>query len=487
MLTLAAALTGRPAEADEPFYRGRSLTAWLNDLWSDPSPAPSGPAVEALRAIGSAAVPTLLAELQSLPAPALEAPPAPVPDGQRRWRAFQTLQLIGQPACTSESAAALANIAVGTDLPLATRALETLASWGAAASNAIPPILHRLNAQTAAGGPSLSAAHPPSPPYVWTLARIGSDSKDVLLALLADRGPNLHFTLSHWCEPSKSGLKLMREAVCDPAVPSASRIAAISFLNVRRDTNLLAAVPKLLKELELRGALTAYLDRQSTNALPLCPLLLEAAAQVWAEKDGQSAQGIFRAVARSGRSDPQQVIPLLLPLTFDERFPINCAIPADVIAPLWADARLALEELMDDRDKLASLLAGYLVHSNWRLRNAAAARLWGMGRLDAEAIANLKTCLSDTNELVRLSAAVTLARRPEFRERVMDQLLASIDSGTLSLDLRIHALHQLWQRRPAGKEIARALPVLQRAQKNPDTRIQQLASRVLASLEPSEP
>jgi hypothetical protein len=110
-----------------------------------------------------------------------------------------------------------------------------------------------------------------------------------------------------------------------------------------------------------------------------------------------------------------------------------------------------------------------------------------MGRLDAEAIANLKTCLSDTNELVRLSAAVTLARRPEFRERVMDQLLASIDSGTLSLDLRIHALHQLWQRRPAGKEIARALPVLQRAQKNPDTRIQQLASRVLASLEPSEP
>src|SRR4051794_7218531 len=74
VILVACGLNGWPAVAGEPSYRDRPLSAWLDDLQSEQDSATYKQAVDALREIGSAAVPILLAELQLLEAPAVEAP-----------------------------------------------------------------------------------------------------------------------------------------------------------------------------------------------------------------------------------------------------------------------------------------------------------------------------------------------------------------------------------------------------------------------------
>lgn len=482
LLLSVAATEGRGAEFEEPSYGGRPLSAWLDALPADQDPADDNRAVHAVREIGSAAVPFLLAELRTLQAPALEAPDAHAANAARMVRAFQVLRLIGKPACTPASVATLADLSVGTDRFLAREALETLAAWGPSASYAVPPILNCFNAQVAAGGPTMSANQPPPPPFARTLARIGPDSKEVLWALLADRTFG-RFSLGDWCDNSTLGIQLVREAASDPGVPTLSRRTAIGFLDSRRDTSLLAVLPKLLEEPALREPLLRYVERQGTNAASAWPVLLGAGSR-FVRDDPQFADRAFQVVAQCGRSTADTLLPELLRMTFDERFPINSAIPVDEPMPLCIAARSALEVLVGSRDKLAPILTQYLHHTDWRLRNAAAARLWGTGPLAKETVGELKTCLSDTNEVVRLSAAVTLAHRPEFRQSVLDELIAAIRSETMPADLRIHALYQLQQRRPDDAECLRAIPVVQRAQEDSNPNVGQAAARVLASLQP---
>ena len=98
------------------------------------------------------------------------------------------------------------------------------------------------------------------------------------------------------------------------------------------------------------------------------------------------------------------------------------------------------------------------------------------------AMAGLRICLTDTNEVVRLSAAVTLARYPEHRKSVIAELLAAIGNRMLPTPLRIHALFQLEERHLTAREADLAAPVLKAAQHDADPKVQPVASRVRASL-----
>jgi hypothetical protein len=480
LLFAVAAAYYSAAHAQEPTYNGRPLSQWLDDLQGYPSEARSK-AEKAIRAIGSAAVPTLLTHLRTLPPPALEAPDAAAHENQSRaWRALSALRLIGQSACTRESVAALTELSVGPDRFQARQALETLAAWGPSASNAIPSLVSCLNAENAAGGPIRSAHLPANPPYAWALARIGPDSREVLLALLGERGFG-RSSVALWSENSKSGLALIRDTVADPTVPVSLRTAAINFLSSRHDTNLLLSVPKLLSEPALRASLLSLVERQGTNAANCLPLLVEAAAQ-YGREDPKFSERAFQVVERCGKSTPASLIRLLLPLTFDERYPINYALPVDEPVPQAYFVRFALEGITG-REKLTGVLSEYLPDPDWRVRNAAAARLWGSATpLSTNAIASLQACLGDTNEIVRLSAVVTLARYPEYRRPVVAELLAAIGSPIMPAPLRVHALYQLEQRHLTASECGPAIPVLQALQHNPNVKIQQVASRVLATL-----
>ena len=134
---------------------------------------------------------------------------------------------------------------------------------------------------------------------------------------------------------------------------------------------------------------------------------------------------------------------ILLPLSFDERYPINTALPADQPIPLFIDVQSAIEILAGGQDKCAAVLVEALHHPDWKVRNAAAARLWCMSPWPDTAIPTLANCLHDTNEVVRLSAAVSLERSPAHRSQVITNLLAAVSSQTLSPALRRHAVRWL--------------------------------------------
>jgi HEAT repeat protein len=61
------------------------------------------------------------------------------------------------------------------------------------------------------------------------------------------------------------------------------------------------------------------------------------------------------------------------------------------------------------------LLVEALRHPDWQVRNASAARLWGDVYNQPEVIAGLAPCLRDPNEMVRLSAAVSILSVPQYK------------------------------------------------------------------------
>lgn len=537
LVVIALLSAPRLLTAAEPRYQGRSLMAWLEDLQSEPGTAAYRGAEAAVREIGSAAVPTLLDDLKAGEEPSnttvtagsfasaefrrnrawrafriLGPAAAPaVPDlvymlaaGKQARLAARVLGMIGPAACNPESVAALADLSLRADplpprsgvlgswppgsfysgeaIDLARTAVETLRGWGTSASNAVPQLLRGLKAQTEAGGPSRSAMLPPSPDFAGALAEIGPDSREVLLALLsAKTSIGGGGALDRWCRNSSQGRPLLQSVVMDRSIPVPQRNRAILFFDYKKDTNLLAVIPELLNESQLRPSLLPYLNRLGPEAAPIFPTLIKAAENS-SHSDPKFAEQAFMIVGRNGRGPAATLISQLLPLTFDERYPINMFIPADEAVPACISARFALEQAVGGPEQLVPILIESLRDPDWKIRNASAARLWGVFSLPPEAITRLAKCLTDTNEVVRLSAAVTLARLPAYRSRVVTNLLAAASSPTLSGALRLHSLRQLGQRQLKLNEFPDAARVLTAAAHDPDASIRQAASRILADI-----
>ncbi len=140
---------------------------------------------------------------------------------------------------------------------------------------------------------------------------------------------------------------------------------------------------------------------------------------------------------------------------------------------------------------IVATLAAYLDDPDWRLRNATAALLRGYGR-DLGTTARVARCLDDTNEVIRLSAAVTVLgditpRDPLYRVRALGVLAASLRSSTLSAPLRLHAVRQLGYSHVSLAEAPELLPILAQAALDPDPEVRTLAARILAEIDPQPP
>ena len=172
----------------------------------------------------------------------------------------------------------------------------------------------------------------------------------------------------------------------------------------------------------------------------------------------------------------------LLPLTFDERYPIDAGYPRREGIPACVFFRASLEFAAGGRARLIPLLIDALRHPDWQIRNAAAARLWGYSEVPPEAATVLAGCLHDSNEMVRLSAAVAIRRFPEYRREALTNLLAAIASPTLSTPLRLHGIRMLHPWHIDAREFPDATNVLEAATKDKDNEIRRFAAQTLVDI-----
>ncbi len=227
----------------------------------------------------------------------------------------------GSIACTPESVRALAEIALRRDLGIEPRqAINLLKEWGTRATNAIPALARGLRDQTTNGARAIGRSSQLFIDFAAALAVIGVDSREALVALLGARKQFLaDVRLREWYEGSKSAEALLTGVALDKSVPVESRAAAIQSSSSHL---LLPQVPSLLEESALRLAIAGYLHRLGPPGWAWYPVMLDTLARS-KPLDYALCQQTFTWIAQDGRSQPDLYVPLLLPLTFDEKAPYN--------------------------------------------------------------------------------------------------------------------------------------------------------------------
>ncbi len=327
----------------EPAVEGRLLSAWLGDL--DPGAAEDdrAPAVAALRTLGTNAIPFLLGRLKAEPddfwrigealrhlgplaAPAIPGLVELVSLEHTARVAATILGGLDESARTPEAVRALADLSLQQDVWQARAAVDTLGSWGRAASNAVSQLLRGLRAQTQAGGESGGANKPRSPRFTWALAEIDRGSPEVLHELLAARPPeSSRRAIKRWQEGSTNSGELLREAALTASLTVTQRLHAIYGLSARADTNLQALVPDIFATPALRLPMLYSLRRDAPRpAAPTLSALITAAARLDAEDPKFSQEALMTIVFNpSGHWPARELLPQLARLTFDERYLFN--------------------------------------------------------------------------------------------------------------------------------------------------------------------
>jgi hypothetical protein len=211
----------------------------------------------------------------------------------------------------------------------------------------------------------------------------------------------------------------------------------------------------------------------------LYPALIEAVKESH-PIDQRVCQRLFARIAKDGRSQLNVFVPLLLPLTFDEKAPYNFGYDAfdPKELPLASHAFGALMNLTQDQSQLEAGLR----HADWRVRNASASLISRQANHSTNTIRALVACLQDTNSWVRLAAAVPLVHVPGYEGAALSNFLAAIPDRILPPRLRAAAISLAGFPHLHAENFSQTVPVLTVAAEDPDPSVRDRAQRLLSRI-----
>ena len=500
LLAGACLLDARGATGDGVVFEGRTLAAWLQILDGDPG---SAEVARAVRALGPPAWKLLVADLgapdpdgwyaqaalRSLGEDAMVLVPdlvAELRSARNARAAAWVLRGLGESACTEEGVELLAKWAIEGPPEMVSAALQVLGGWGPDARDASPSILQGLDRLPPRIFEPRSAHQLPPPDFFGTLAIVGVDSRAVLHAMLRylDHGsPSMR--LGDWCRKSRSGEVLLEEAVLDASLPIAWRITAIRQFQGLRSPRLLSRAAALLAEPDLQSVMASYLHGLGPMGWAHYPEVLDAMRR----RDSMSPrhrQWFLATVGSVGQTMAEDLVPRLLPLSFEVRSPY---MNVQWDPSIWSDTASATQYALIQLVMGTDLLPDALRHPDWEVRNAGAAFLTmgGPGR-STDALEALDGCLRDEHPWVRLSAAAALSFPGGKRTPLEFEIfLASAADRSLPLAMRQCALFLLGRAAQTPETVARAVAVMGKLTSDPDPAVARTAAERLPFLKVAVP